>query len=288
MPSTWTPAASSPTANDTGRVESHTPPPAAANANAIIGTERWRRQARRNPFGCRCTGARPPKGTGKVCTDRGSGLAALATGNSALSTTSILDLGQGTVDDTNGIERHMHRHSQTSSSRRKDAPLRRLPSATIIPFQSRKHRPGRHKKLPFDPQVTERAEIRAHRTSGLEKRPDLALQRGREAAVTRLFRGVVSGDQQAQRVGEFLDRITDAVEALLADSVVALSRITATASTQRGFPPAHRAAGRGARAITRASSRYAARSDADTVSTGTPCIPAYRTRSASSGMSTTR
>ena len=85
----------------------------------------------------------------------------------------------------------------------------------------------------------------------------------------------MAGQQQGQTAREPFDGITDAFEPLLTSCVCADSIGSLPRMGQRGDPSAHRVIACGARTIASASSRYAARSDAETDSTGTPCMPAY-------------
>jgi hypothetical protein len=274
MSSTWIPIGSCPTSKDRGPVESHTPVHDAASANTNIGAERCRRRVRRSGVDRRCAGDSPPSGIGSAWADRSNGTVVSGELAIARSTTSIGDLGNRAIDDVSRIDRDLHDEPQTPAASWDDAPSSSLPRAAIIEIQRCDDRLRRLQQLPFDAQVAEGSEVWAHCVSGIEERPELALKLHNQIVVGRILGDVVTSDQQSQREGELLDRVADTVETLLAQSVLAESISRRFAAHHRRDPPAHLGTGCGASAIASASSRYAARSDADTASTGTPCMPA--------------
>ena len=103
---------------------------------------------------------------------------------------------------------------------------------------------------------------------------EFALQSQRQILVGSAPGRVVPGQQEAQGIGELLDGVPDLLEPFLAQRVLFGSCSCTSRAAESRKSSNHDATGWGAAAIASASSRYAAFNGADTVSTGTPCIPA--------------
>jgi hypothetical protein len=104
-PSTCRPAESLPTVNAGEPAESQTPIALAAKAIDSKGAVRWRRIARRNALVCRCAGANPPRGMGRVCGARSREPMPMR------SVTAISDIHDAATDDLDRINGDVHRCS---------------------------------------------------------------------------------------------------------------------------------------------------------------------------------
>ncbi len=184
------------------------------------------------------------------------------------------DLGHRAVDDTRGIEGHVHDHPHAPPACWDQPSTSSLTHAAVVEFQRREHRRRCLQQFTLDAEITEGAEIRAHEVATGKEWPYHVSQSCLHLVAGGCLGRVMPSDQQPQAIDEIVDRITNLVESLLPYGVVRETGIGTLAGTQGGQPPDHRGAPTGAWAIASARSRYAVFSAPDTASTGTPCIPA--------------
>lgn len=148
-----------------------------------------------------------------------------------------------------------------------------LTDATILEFQGCKQGIQRVEQIAFDPEISERSEVGTHHVSPREERTKLTLHLRRETVIGHLRRRVVTRDEQTERVGELLDCVSDVFETRLSERVL-MGAIQSPSSAKGHETSDHDRVDGGAAAIASASLRYAALSDAEIDSTGTPCMPA--------------
>ena len=88
----------------------------------------------------------------------------------------IADIGYGTVEDADWIDRDMHTDAQPPSPRWNEPPSRSLARTAVVKFQDREHGLRRLQQLAFYPQVPKGTEVRAHCVAAIKEWPEAALE----------------------------------------------------------------------------------------------------------------
>jgi len=148
-----------------------------------------------------------------------------------------------------------------------------LADAAILELEGCAQRIQRVEQIAFDTEIAEGSEVWAHHVSSLEEGSKLTMQPRREIMISHVRRRVMARDEQAERVGELLDGVSDVFESCLPERMLT-GAIHTPSTAKRHETSAHDRVDGGAAAIASASLRYAALSDPEIDSTGTPCMPA--------------